>query len=164
MTTGGKESPHIGESNFRGDGGIRTLTGGGLSALPLPIGLRPLNSSGVLLLCLCSAPVCPILIAWSLVWHAACSSVVRACVRRTPRDTTPLPIVHMVSDWGRWVVDGHFSSESPLSRGPIGHDTSQCLKFLVPRSIHPATQACALRPWAEHRGRPAIDVPPGPTW
>jgi hypothetical protein len=25
----------------RGDGGIRTLTGGGLSALPLPIGLRP---------------------------------------------------------------------------------------------------------------------------
>ena len=30
-----------GQRDDGGDGGIRTLTGGGLSALPLPIGLRP---------------------------------------------------------------------------------------------------------------------------
>jgi hypothetical protein len=32
---------HVVNPTTGGDGGIRTLTGGGLSALPLPIGLRP---------------------------------------------------------------------------------------------------------------------------
>ncbi len=36
---------HVGPSHARGDGGSRTLTGGGLSALPLPIGLRPRSTA-----------------------------------------------------------------------------------------------------------------------